>query len=64
MLNNFFYIFGPDFKKHLAFIFTRWDTSKKAIKTRKLMEDQTERSKTKEINDELIRLKILQESDL
>lgn len=34
MLKNFYNIFGPDFKAHIAFVFTRWGTGKKDVKKR------------------------------
>lgn len=42
MLINFRKIFGPNFKNNIAFVFTRWETGKKADKKRKFEGDLTE----------------------
>ena len=39
MLKIFRHIFGPDFKKHIAFVITRWETGKKAKKKREKYEN-------------------------
>ena len=43
-------IFGPNFQNNIAFVFTRWSMSKKAIKNRSLNND-TEEKRTTEYNN-------------
>ena len=63
MLKNFNQLIGPKFKQHLAFVYTHWGTGKNDLKKRKKMKTPNEEEKTKEINDSLIQLGVLDEND-